>query len=254
MKKVITAQDINAARKAGQTSIDVSGGVLVTPQAADDAREYGIALLRGEASGRRNEHTRPMNQALPKPDTGVPPFAVPARLHFSSDAPQVADARQSDSVAEEVRRQVMARLGNVAPPALDAVISSVLAGREEAADARSGKVGGIYHAAASALAGLGNVAPAPSTVRMVEAVPPGATTPGLSYMAWENSSFTWTFNYAEALVLLEGELMLTSGGSSVTLTAGDAVAIPANESVTLSAKGRVRCVHSSWFNPETAKG
>lgn len=51
MKKVITAQDIADARKSGASSIPVAPGTLVTPQAMDDARTYGIALQFGGTPG-----------------------------------------------------------------------------------------------------------------------------------------------------------------------------------------------------------
>jgi ethanolamine utilization protein EutQ (cupin superfamily) len=49
MKKVITAQDIQEARKAGLTAVPVPPGAIITPQALDDARNYGIALQRESA-------------------------------------------------------------------------------------------------------------------------------------------------------------------------------------------------------------
>lgn len=51
MKQVITAQDIADARKNLTVSIDVPPGVLVTPQAFDDARAYGISLRHTAVNG-----------------------------------------------------------------------------------------------------------------------------------------------------------------------------------------------------------
>lgn len=44
-KQVLTAEDIYAAHKLGRTSIVLSGPAVVTPLAADTARQYGIELL-----------------------------------------------------------------------------------------------------------------------------------------------------------------------------------------------------------------
>ena len=48
-KIVITANEVREARKAGRTEIVVPLGAIVTPQARDDAREFGIRLAE-EAS------------------------------------------------------------------------------------------------------------------------------------------------------------------------------------------------------------
>ncbi len=50
MKELITATTISDARKAGLAHIYVSPGALITPQAKDDAKSYGIAILTQEAS------------------------------------------------------------------------------------------------------------------------------------------------------------------------------------------------------------
>lgn len=222
---VITAHDVSTARKAGQASIVVPAGALITPQAADDARDYGIALARADQGGAR--------QAVP-------------------------------SVMDEVRRRVAARLGNAALASLDAVISAVMAaypvsGAGGADPASPGapftrRVGSVTQVSAADLPRRGNMAASPAAVSMVEAVPPADAHPGLGYMSWENSSFDWTFRHAEVLVVLEGEITLETGGAALAGKAGDSFVIPAQSAVTLSAKGRARCAHSSWPNPETAKG
>lgn len=50
MKKLLTAQDIHEARKAGLTALVVPPGALITPQARDDARSYGILLQQEPAA------------------------------------------------------------------------------------------------------------------------------------------------------------------------------------------------------------
>lgn len=256
MKKVvITAFDVSTAKKAGQTSLAVPEGALVTPQAADDARDYGISLVRGGSS------MAPLTAALPcapgsasavSPSTAVPNIAGKQGV---GGEPGIADA---------VRQQVLARLGSAAPASaltsLDAVISAVMAALPDAASGGGTgtpfirRAGTVTHVDSSALPSQGNVSAGPAAVAMVEAAQPGAGQPGIGYMNWENASFSWTFTHAEVLVVLEGELTLTVGGSSLTGRTGDSFLIPAQSAVTLAAKGRVRCVHSSWPNPETAKG
>jgi mannose-6-phosphate isomerase-like protein (cupin superfamily) len=223
MKKVvITAFDITTAKRAGQASLSVPENALVTPQAADDARDYGIALVRGASSS-----------VLPVP---VPEQAVPGR--------------SASPIAAEVRRRILARLGGAVPSSLDAVIKDVLAGTGAAYAQNTGDV--VFVSAATA-----SLRQAPSStgaVAMVEAAPPGLSAPGVAYMAWENSSFSWTFPQAEVLVVLEGEMTVTAKGETRTGKAGDTFIIPAGTEATLSASGGARCVHSSWPNPETAKG
>ena len=49
VKPIITANEVREARKAGRTEIVVPSGAIVTPQARDDARSFGIRFA-GEAS------------------------------------------------------------------------------------------------------------------------------------------------------------------------------------------------------------
>ncbi len=52
MKELITAETIKDARKAGVQHVFVTPGALITPQARDDAKEYGIAFVpRGVGVG-----------------------------------------------------------------------------------------------------------------------------------------------------------------------------------------------------------
>ncbi len=45
MRELITAQNIADARRAGQQHIVVAPNALITPQAKDDAKQYGISIL-----------------------------------------------------------------------------------------------------------------------------------------------------------------------------------------------------------------
>ena len=228
MKKVITAIDISAARKAGATQLAVPAGGIVTPQAADDARSYGINLVR-EGGSTVSPRSAP-----------APAFASPSRV-----------AAPDSAAVAEVRRQVLAKVGAAADPArVDEAIRLVFGtGPVSAGDTpylrHAGGVTQVRHAALPAGASSGPQA-APGGVQMIEALVPAKDSPGVSYMSWEQSSFAWTFSQAEVLVVLEGELRLTCEGAEVTALAGDALRITAGSAVTLAAKNRVRCVLSSW--------
>ncbi|MDR2054869.1 MAG: hypothetical protein LBQ10_03245 [Desulfovibrio sp.] len=60
-RRVITADDVRAARKEGRGEIPVPSGALLTPLARDDARESGIRLVFAETPPRENN----MKQAAP---------------------------------------------------------------------------------------------------------------------------------------------------------------------------------------------
>lgn len=232
MKKVITAIDISAARKTGATQLAVPAGGIVTPQAADDARSYGITLVR-EGGASAASRSIP---AIP-----APAFASPSRL-----------AAPDSAAVAEVRRQVLAKVGATADPArVDEAIRLVFgtgpvsAGGDSPYLRRAGGVTQVRHAALPAGASSGPQA-TPGGVQMIEALVPAEGSPGVSYMSWEQSSFAWTFSQSEVLVVLEGELRLTCEGAEVTALVGDALRIAAGSAVTLAAKNRVRCVLSSW--------
>jgi ethanolamine utilization cobalamin adenosyltransferase len=79
-KRVIAADDVRAARKEGRGEISVPPGTLFTPQARDDAREFGIRLVFADAAGAvdaadtsgASGAVAEKNAAAPPP--GVPPF------------------------------------------------------------------------------------------------------------------------------------------------------------------------------------
>ena len=231
-KAVITAYDVNMARKAGQARIIVPEGSLITPQAADDARDYGIALARGGEAPMPSRSSSASILAMPAPST--------------------------TNIKEEVRRQVLARLDNAAPASLDAIISSVMADGsalpEGGATPFIRKAGTVSLVASSALPGRRKTNSDIAAVNMIDALPPNITHPGIAYMSWENVSFAWTFKHDEVLVVLEGEISFSVDGTTLVGKPGDALLIPAGSSVTLSTKGEARCVLSSWSNPATAKG
>ena len=231
------------AKKAGRAEIVVPVGTIVTPQAVDDAKACGIAIVH--TAGGRPQAAAPVSAPI------LPPVGAAA-------APAVVD---------EVRRLVSTRLGATADPAsIEAAIRAVLGnasgvpGPASTSDApaddgslvrRSSGVDGIAHVRQSALPQAAATARSGSSeaVHLTEAFPPTATTPGIGYMDWEDTSFTWTFAHAEVLVVLSGQLTLIYEGTTFAASAGDALHIAPGSAVTLAATGKVRCVLTSWPSP-----
>ena len=71
MKKVITAQDIQEARKAGLSALPLPPGAIITPQARDDAKAYGIALQNVSQTPASSVVPPPAVQPLQQPSGGV---------------------------------------------------------------------------------------------------------------------------------------------------------------------------------------
>ncbi len=242
MKHVITALDIGAARKMGRTSLSVPAGTLVTPQAADDARDYGITLLReGESVPQRG------------PRGGAKAAAPQAARPAVSPVPAVpaAPARDTAALEAEVRRLVAARLGPSADPAaLDAAIRAVLSAGGAGQSTETPfvrRAGGLALVRREGLPKTGgSPRSGPEAVDMIEALPPDGGAPGVGYLRWENTSFTWTFSEAEVVTVLAGELTFSCEGASLSASPGDSFRIAAGATVTLAARGEACCVHSSW--------
>jgi hypothetical protein len=74
-KTLITAHEVREARKEGRTEIVVPLGAIITPQARDDAGEFGIRLA-GETSWSGTPSYGAT--ALPKP--AVAGAGVPGRI------------------------------------------------------------------------------------------------------------------------------------------------------------------------------
>jgi len=77
-KILITAYEVREARKEGRTEIVVPPGAIITPQARDDAGEFGIRLT-GETSPSAPSHVAaPVPAVLAKP--AVACGSVPGRI------------------------------------------------------------------------------------------------------------------------------------------------------------------------------
>lgn len=222
MKQLISSLEINEARKAGLTRITVRPDALVTPQARDDAKKYGIALTADEA---------------PKPrpsDMPTAPKAAPARRDLSGITGQVI-ARLEELLAP--------RGGIAAYPGLASIAASVIG--EHAAECADKADPALTISRRPQKAPDSGPLPIPGAVELEEAVAPGPDGPGLTRLSWADSSFEWTFEFDEVLVVTSGTIKL--GGT--TLQSGEAARVRAGTKLALSAAGAACCVCGSWPKP-----
>ncbi len=103
MRELITAQNIADARRAGQQSIVVAPNALITPQAKDDAKLYGIAIMfRDEApvapmapvaQAATPSFGQAVHQYAPAPSYVQPSYAQPAHVQPVNAQPAYAQQR-----------------------------------------------------------------------------------------------------------------------------------------------------------------
>ncbi len=123
MRELITGQSIAQARKAGQSEIFVSQGAIITPQARDDAKQFGISICYGTqanttqvAQATQNAvtaqatHRNAMNTN--NANNGVAPAWSAPVVSFGNGAstPPAAMTSQPADIAGQVAEQVVARL------------------------------------------------------------------------------------------------------------------------------------------------
>ena len=92
-KILITAQEVREARKEGRREIVVPPGALITPQARDDAGEFGIRFATEAGTPLGPSHAAaPVPAALPKPAAAG--GDVPGRITLYAGKPfEEASAR-----------------------------------------------------------------------------------------------------------------------------------------------------------------
>ena len=112
-RRVITADDLRAARAGGLTELRVPLNALVTPFAVDTAKDFGIAILR-EAAGASASAGGPAQTA------GVPTPAVSASPSVCDASDCLPDIREQDlftliPVKNPKDAEFLARLKNAGP-------------------------------------------------------------------------------------------------------------------------------------------
>jgi len=285
MKKVITAQDIQEARKAGLTAVSVPPGAIITPQALDDARNYGIALQRESAVSTAVQTAvagapaqaavmparpvqAPAMTAAPIPAAPAFPVAsgpfttretqavrnlmaavsAPATAVPAAPASPTPAAMPAGFVAELISKQVAQQLGGTADMTrINTVVREVMGEHEISASTGAAPVqSGSGAVLVRGREALPAQSAAADAVVVTDSLIPDAQGPGIGYLQLADSSFDWTFAADEVLVVLEGELRLHGAGLDVKAGPGDAVRLSAGLSCTLTATGRVSCVYSAW--------
>lgn len=66
------------------------------------------------------------------------------------------------------------------------------------------------------------------------------------FMALDQGEFPWTLTYDEIDIVLEGELVITRGNTSVHANPGDIIFIPKGSSITFGTPGKVRFVYVAF--------
>ena len=256
-KKIITAQDIRDARKAGQTSLTCAADAIVTPQARDDAHAYGITLTRTRADVGPDAVPAATPVAVPeklqsRPQTGQAPMPQTAVAPGAGFVQNPTPTQPQKPLWDMVREQVAAKLG----PAFDAAAFNAVAagmalqsqspavgqGKADMTENTTG-LNGVTHIRHRGLPGGSSPA---SGVILTDVLAPDASGPGVGYLEFASSSHDLTFPAEEVVTVLEGELSVTVQGKTVQARVGEAVRIASGVSVTLSASGPVRCLYTAW--------
>ena len=279
MKKVITAQDISEARKAGAATLSVPAKALVTPQAQDDARSYGITLRR-ESAFANDAKTHHAGRALPEPPlaTTAPTagtallagttqlqrfaniaqertaHAVPARMAGGIRGAAPERPLAGPSLLEAVRAEVSARLGRVADTErVNNVIADVMVEMSSLPNSGMAPENAPVPNGADAMLvrsvdfpkGAG-ASRSPGNILLTDVVAPGPDGPGMGFLEFSAGSFEFAFAAHEVLTVLEGALVVTVQGHSLRADLGDAVRVSAGTRATLSSEGYVRCLYNLW--------
>jgi ethanolamine utilization protein EutQ len=86
-----------------------------------------------------------------------------------------------------------------------------------------------------------------ANVRLKDVITSADRSPMASgYMTLEKGEFSWTLNYDEVDIVLEGELVITRGRESVRGNAGDVIFIPKGSNITFGTPSRVRFVYVTY--------
>ncbi len=232
-KRVITQADIQAAARAGnRTILAPPGECIITPTALDEAENLGITIC-GEAAG--------LNVS-----GGQAGEAVSA-----SSQPNQADSAQTEQVVSQVCSLMKEKLpSSVDAGELELLVRQAVSARLMAASAPAqqgldpavSRVGGVCLVDAGKFleGGTGSI-PVSEKVMVADALRCGDDARmGGCYMAWERASFNRTVECPEIGIVIEGELHLTVGGTTLIGKPGDMLYLPKGAEVVYSTPTKVR--------------
>ena len=230
-KRLITAVDVRTAAQSGQQTLAVPADTcIITPMARDEAFNLGITLEDGLGD--------------------CPPTAACAL-----EAPAPADA-----LIKEVSSLMSARMPAGSLPAdLEGLVREVVAAKlQPATNAPAAASSGDITAAAlpegvrlingqRLIDDAGTPLPVDEKMIVADAIgdAPDDRLAG-GYMVWERAAFNRQVEVPEIAVVLEGELELKVGGSTLKGKPGDMIYFPKGTAVEYSANSKVKlaCINS----------
>ncbi len=264
MRELITGQSIADARRAGQQEIVVSARALITPQAKDDAKQYGIAIRFCEDKAAEPVAQKPIT--VPEPITTdryamnnnsnngqAPAWAAPV-VQFGAQPAGTACNAAGDAadIAAQVAARLQGLLGANAGAQLQGTVAQVVSEVMHTGATSAHSAGPV--STGIALNGV-DVVPFPANnptasvqgeMNIEEAFLPGDNGPGVTRFSFANASLDWTFANDEVLVVTKGTVQISQGGNAVTLNVGGAARMHKGTSVVLTAQGEVCCIASSF--------
>jgi ethanolamine utilization protein EutQ len=220
-KRLITAVEIREAAETGQKRLSASSnGCIVTPMAKDEADRLGVVLdMEGPAGPLTIAGATGGADASSASSTKlIREVSDRLRAHLPADTPMA-------TLEAVIRDVVTAKLGQAAgpvPPAIAAqgvclIDHQLLFEGENAPVTVEGK------------AWVAEAAGGPAQDRLTG-----------GYMSWEKASFTRRLDQPEIAVVLEGELHLTAGDTSLTGKPGNMLYFPRGAVVTYNTPARVK--------------
>lgn len=229
MKKLITANDIRDAKAKSIKEIAIKAGfTIVTPEAYDVAKTFGISLIE---EGSSSIPIKPNEIIVQKDSSSTPPSPKQQTLYKIKNEIQsrVGSNVESDLI-ESLIKKAMADF-NVKAPTCPRQINDdgivLVRGNSVELDAFDGAPGKNI--------GLTDVIGTAQN-----------STLGVGYMGWEKAFFPWTLNYDEVDVVLEGELHIKTPSGTTIGKPGDVIFIPKGSSIEFGTPTHVRFVYVAY--------
>ncbi|MBI9084382.1 MAG: hypothetical protein JEZ11_12350 [Desulfobacterales bacterium] len=235
-KRLITAEEVREAAQTGQLTLSVPwDACIVTPMARDEAERLGVVL---------------------DVDDPVCPLTGAASASAGSSAGAGATSASSTTLIREVSALLKNRLPADTPMAtLESVIRDVVTAKLGQATAPQTTHPALTASTAQGVRLIdhqrliegenGSVA-VDEKIWVAEAIGGKAEdTLAGGYMSWEKASFTRQLEQPEIAVVLEGELHLDVGDTTLMGKPGDMIYFPKGAVVAYSAPARVKlaCVN-----------